>query len=137
MKFRNTHSQIISKNPQTTSQNQNEWISKAKQQKSYCKLFGVRPGHLRELLDSDPAPVLEATLVDNIGGLLNALGDYVVGAEVIGGGLEVREGELRERPYPSADIVAIGSANSGRRLVGLLLWLLLSLVSFWVGFRYK
>ena len=40
---------------------------------------------------------MEPALVDNVRGLLATLGDYVVGAEVVGGGFEVGEGEFRER----------------------------------------
>jgi len=63
-------------------------------EESYGELLGVRPSLLGEFLDGDPAAlvvVLEAAFVDDIGGFLAALGDDVVGAEVVGGGSEVGE----------------------------------------------
>lgn len=54
---------------------------------------------LSELLDGDPAAVvlvLEAALVDDVGGLLAALGHDEIGAEVVGGGPQVGQGELGE-----------------------------------------
>ena len=63
-------------------------------EESYGELLGVRPSLLGELLDGNPAAlvvVLEVAFVDNIGGFLAALGDDVVGVEVVGGSSEVGE----------------------------------------------
>lgn len=74
----------------------------------YSELLRIGPSLLGELLDGDPAPVvlvLEATLVDDVGGLLAALGHDEIGAEVVGGGPQVGQGELRDeprRPDPAA-----------------------------------
>ena len=68
-------------------------------EESYGELLGVRPSLLGELLDGNPAAlvvVLEVAFVDNIGGFLAALGDDVVGVEVVGGSSEVGEWELEE-----------------------------------------
>lgn len=62
----------------------------------------VGPRQFRELLDGDPRAALEAALVDEVGGLVAALGDDEVGAEAAGGGLQVREGELEEGRKGSA-----------------------------------
>ena len=64
------------------------------EEESYGELLGVRPSLLVEFLDGDSAAlvvVLEAAFVDDIGGFLVALGDDVVGPEVLGGGSEVGE----------------------------------------------
>lgn len=50
---------------------------------SYGELLWIRPSELSEFLDGDPATIvlvlaLEAALVNDIGGPLAALGDYVV-----------------------------------------------------------
>lgn len=70
------------------------------------ELFGVRPGQFGKFLDGDPPTViivlvLEAALVDDIGGLLAALGDDEVGAEIVGGGFQVGQRELRESRHVS------------------------------------
>lgn len=68
---------------------------------AHRELLRIRPRELGELLDGNPATAvlaLEAALVDDVGGLLSALGDYVLGAEVVGGHPELREGELAEGP---------------------------------------
>lgn len=76
---------------------------------NYDELLGVGPGELGELFNGDPAAmvvVLEAALVYHIGGLLAALGDDVVGTEVVGGGLQVGQRKLRESqhaPGPRGD----------------------------------
>lgn len=59
--------------------------------------------------------ILEATFVDDIGGFLAALGDDVIGAEVVGGGFEVGEGELRERRELTSGI--IGAVGGRRKIV--------------------
>ena len=108
----------------------------------YGELLGVRPGELGEFLDGDPAAevvVLEAALVDHIGGLLAALGDDEVGAEVVRRRFQLRKRELRES-RPRYGVVSVGQFRStlaarkrrrgvkrrGRALV--LLLLLLSVV---------
>lgn len=53
------------------------------------ELFGVGPGQFGELLDGDPAAVLEAAFVHKIVGFFAAFRDYEVGAEVVGGSFEV------------------------------------------------
>lgn len=63
---------------------------------TYSKLLRIGPCHFGKFLDSDPPLVLKATLINDIGGFLPTLGDDVVGAEVVGGGLELRERELGE-----------------------------------------
>lgn len=63
------------------------------------ELLGVRPSLFGEFLDGDPAAmvvVLEAAFVDDIRGFLAALGDDVLGAEVVCGGSQVSERELGE-----------------------------------------
>lgn len=63
------------------------------------ELLGVGPSQLSELLDGDPTAivlVLKAAFVNDIGGFFAALGNDVIGAEVVGSGLEVGEGELGE-----------------------------------------
>lgn len=65
----------------------------------YNELLGVGPSQLSELLDGDPTAivlVLKAAFVNDIGGFFAALGNDVIGAEVVGSGLEVGEGELGE-----------------------------------------
>ena len=100
-----------------------------KMQALYSKLFWVRPSQLGKLFDSDPAPIVEATLVDQIGSFLTTLRDYVVRAEVVGGSLEVREGELRERRN-SSDWSRLSSKG---RWLGLNVELGLVLFLFWVS----
>lgn len=66
---------------------------------AYGELFGVRPGQFAKFLDGDPAAVvviLEAALVDDIGGFLAALGDDELGAEVVRRRFQLRQRELRE-----------------------------------------
>lgn len=76
---------------------------------NYDELLRVGPSELGELFNSDPAAmvvVLEAALVDNIGSLLAALRDDVVGAEVVGGCPQVGKRELRKSrhaPGPHCD----------------------------------
>lgn len=126
----------ITQLPSVSIQNPNEQNeSKSKSKELYRKLFGVRPRQLGELLHRNPSTVVESALIDEIGGLLPALGDDEVGAEVVGGGLEVREGELGE---------GIDSCSSGRyrvwsngRWVCLGLELGLLLLFFWVRLCQK
>lgn len=76
----------------------------------FRKLLGIRPSQFGEFLDGDPAAVLKAALVDNIGGSVAALGDDGVEAEVVGGGLQVGERELGEGG-------GAGGIGGGRRRV--------------------
>lgn len=52
-------------------------------------MFGVGPGQFGELLDGDPAAVLKAAFVDNVGSLFGGVGNNKVRAEVVGGCFEV------------------------------------------------
>lgn len=76
------------------------------------ELLRIGPGELGEFLDGDPTAVvvlvLEAALVDDIGGFLTALGDDEVGAEVVGGSSQVGERELRESRRASGGVRAVG-----------------------------
>lgn len=83
--------------------------------KAYSKLLGIGPRKLGELLDGDPTAVIEPTLVDNVGGFLATFRYYVVGAEVVGGGFEVGEGEFREGRGGAG--FRVGSGGE-RRVVG-------------------
>lgn len=58
----------------------------------------IGPGQLVEALDGDPtvAVVVELALVNDVGGFLAVLGDYVVGGEARRGGFELVEAELGE-----------------------------------------
>lgn len=116
------------------TQNPNE-PNESKSKELYRKLFGVRPSQVGELLHRNPSTVVEAALVDEIGGLLAALGDDEVWAEVVGGGLEVREGELGE----GRDSCSSGRyrVKSNGRWVGLGLELGLLLLFFWVRLCQK
>lgn len=62
------------------------WVAQVSDAPSFLgKLLRVRPGQFGEFLDGDPTAVLEAALVDDIGGSLAAFGDDVVRAEVVCG----------------------------------------------------
>lgn len=88
--------------------------------REYGELLGVRPGQFGKFLDGDPPTViivlvLEAALVDDIGGLLAALRDDEVGAEVVGGGFQVGQRELRESRHVSGcgcGVVSVGQFGS-------------------------
>lgn len=58
----------------------------------------IWPGKLVETLDGDPTfgVVVELSFVDNVGGFLAVLGDYVVGGEAARGGFQLVEAELGE-----------------------------------------
>lgn len=69
------------------------------------ELLGVRPGQFGKFLDGNPTTVilvLEASLVDDIGGFLAALGDDEVGAEVICGAFQVGQREFRKSRHCSS-----------------------------------
>lgn len=101
-----------------------------KKNRRYRKLLRIGPSHFSKLLNSDPSAVLKAALVDKIRGLLTALGNDVIRAEVVGGCFEVREGEFRERWYTSRRV-----KMSRRRWVALRRVGWFGVVFFWVGFR--
>lgn len=78
-------------------------------------MLRVRPGQFGKFLDGDPTRtilVLEAALVDDIGGFVAALGDDEVGAEVIGGVFQVGQRELRESQYGSGGLGSVGGLRS-------------------------
>ncbi|KAM1764446.1 hypothetical protein EV1_003526 [Malus domestica] len=82
---------------------------------AHRKLLRIRPRHLGELLDGDPTAVLQPALVNKIRGLLATLRNYVVRAEVVGGGFEVGEGEFGEGWGSAGFRVGFGG---GIRVVG-------------------
>lgn len=87
--------------------------------REYGELLGLRPGQFGKFLDGDPPTViivlvLEAALVDDIGGLLAALGDDEVGAEVVGGGFQVGQRELRESRHVSVSDCGCGVVSVGQ-----------------------
>lgn len=80
---------------------------------------------------------MEPALVDNVRGLLATLGDYVVGAEVVGGGFEVGEGEFREGRGAAGFWVGSGGDS---RVVGLgpgAVGLLMGRDFLWVRLRLR
>lgn len=109
---------------------------------NYDELLGVGPSELGELFNSDPAAlvvVLEAALVDDIGSLLAALGDDVVGAEVVGGSPQVGQRELRKSrhaPGPRGNCCcgfgAVCRGSNGGKVV---VFVVMAVVSVLVVFR--
>lgn len=95
-------STLENRNPNNNDPNRKD--KQIKNQRKYGELLGVGPGQLSEFLDGDPSTIvlaLETALVDDIGGFLSAFGDDEVGAEVVGGGFQVGERELRENRHAS------------------------------------
>jgi hypothetical protein len=80
---------------------------------AYRELLGVGPGELGELLHRDgrASGALQLAPIDEVGGLLPALGDDVLGREPASRRAELRERELRER----RDIAAAAAVGASRR----------------------
>lgn len=81
----------------------------------YEELLRVGPGEAGEALDGDEAAAVEAAAVDDVGGLLAALGDDEVGAEALGGGAQLGETELPEHRDRALGGVLVVAAAVGRR----------------------
>jgi len=87
------------------------------------ELLGVGPRELGELLHGNrarrrAAAALELAPVDEVGRLLAALGDDVLGREPARGRAEVRQGELRERRNIPAAAARAGRGRGPVRVRG-------------------